>query len=120
MDYYKFNKVTNYYTSNDSTSITNTRNWTKNTSSTVSSGSADITVTKNDSSFSTTYTYSTYHIPSRKEIEEEQKRIKDFIKKDLIKRMKKQWNTEVIEKPIKPMRPTAQLRGVCFSGRGWA
>lgn len=105
----------------DQTTVTDTRFWTRNTTSTVStSDPIDNRVTKTSTTFTNTYISSYYHIPSSKKLSEEQKKIKELRKKEKVLKMKKGWNSKVLEKPIEPKRPAVQLRNVCFSGRGWA
>jgi len=58
---------------------------------------------------------------SEKNSEEYKKKIKELLRKERIKNMKLNWNE--LKKEFKPapiLRPEIQLRGVCFSGRGWA
>ena len=53
--------------------------------------------------------------------EEDIEKIKKLIKKKIIQDMKDQWNEfqkEFVSVP--KIRPSGQLRGVCFGGRGWA
>ena len=48
-------------------------------------------------------------------------KIKELLRKEIVLRMKKSWvKTQKEFKPVPIIRPAAQLRGVCFGGRGWA
>lgn len=61
----------------------------------------------------------TYTITYR--LEEDIEKIKKLIKKKLIQDMKDEWHQLKKEfKPVPKIRPSAQLRSVCFGGRGWA
>jgi len=52
---------------------------------------------------------------------EYQKKLKELIRRAIIKNMHATWKQDKKEfKPIPKLRPDVQLRGVCFSGRGWA
>ena len=56
-----------------------------------------------------------------KNTEEYKKKIKELAKKIAIQKMKDSWQEKMKEFKIIPkIRPAAQLRGVSFSGRGWA
>ena len=46
--------------------------------------------------------------------------IKTLIKQHIINALKLTWNEKIIYKPIKLLRRSVQLRGVCLDGRGWA
>jgi len=77
----------------------------------------DTTASYYEDPYSTcTYTVQYYH---RVEIDEN--KIKELLRKQVIKEMKDQWNDlKKLFKPVPKMRPSIQLRGVCFNGRGWA
>ena len=48
-------------------------------------------------------------------------KIKELLRKEIIIKMKKNWvKTQKEFRPVPIIRPAAQLRGVCFGGRGWA
>lgn len=48
-------------------------------------------------------------------------KIKELLRKEIIIKMKKNWvKTQKEFRSIPIIRPAAQLRGVCFGGRGWA
>lgn len=52
---------------------------------------------------------------------EYQTKIKELIRRRIIENMKATWKQDKKEfKPIPKPGPDIQLRGVCFSGRGWA
>ena len=88
-------------------SVTDTR-WISTTSSTC----VDTTVN---------YKYRVDHYVDVRNTDEYQKKIKELIRKAVIQKMKGSWHELKKEfKPIPIVRPSAQLRGVCFSGRGWA
>ena len=56
-----------------------------------------------------------------RETEEYKEKLKKIIRKAIIQKMKESWQQKKKEfKPVPKVRPAAQLRGVCFSGRGWA
>jgi len=65
--------------------------------------------------YTVTYSYSYY------QSEEYLKKIKELIRKSIIKTMKDTWHEKRGEfKPLPKLRPSVQLRGVCLNGRGWA
>ena len=69
------------------------------------------------------YSTATYDVPYTftRRVEEDIEKIKKLIKKKLIQDMKDQWNEFNKEfRPVPRIRPSAQLRGICFGGRGWA
>jgi len=73
-----------------------------------------------DNEATTTYCSYSYNF-SYIESEDYFKKIAAIIRKAAILEMKKQWTTFKNEfKPVPKMRPSAQLRGVCLNGRGWA
>jgi hypothetical protein len=82
----------------------------------------DTTATTSVDPFSTTtyvesYSYSYSYIQSDEYI----RKIKDLIRKALIRAMKNSWNKDKgFFRPLPKLRPSVQLRGVCLSGRGWA
>lgn len=90
-----------------------TTGWETDTWDTTSSGTVDV---------HSTCTYTVYNSnPVARETEEDIKKRKALIKKAVIQAMKDQWSELKKEfKPVPKVRPAAQLRGVCFSGRGWA
>lgn len=56
-----------------------------------------------------------------KNTDEYVKKVKELIRKAIIQEMKNEWHQLKKEfRPVPKVRPAAQLRGVCFSGRGWA
>jgi len=86
-----------------------------NTTSTTSESFEDVTITGCNNWTSVTIVY------IKDKTDEDLKKIKELLQKDKILKMKKTWNTfkkEFYSTP--PIRPEVQLRGVCFSGRGWA
>ena len=65
-----------------------------------------------------TCTYDVVYYPPAEDYTE---KIKELLRISVIQGMKDQWNQLKKEfKPISKLRPSVQLRGVCFSGRGWA
>ncbi len=57
----------------------------------------------------------------RQDLGELEKKIKELLKKRVIQDMKEEWNDFKKEfRPIPRIRPSTQLRGVSFGGRGWA
>ena len=88
------------------------------------------TVTTTGTTYSTTSTYyedttSGYYTiidwVDVRETEEYKEKVKKLIRKAIIQKMKATWKDNKKEfKPVPKLRPAAQLRGVCFSGRGWA
>lgn len=82
---------------------------------------ATSTTSTASSSYDNSYSTCTYtNIPVHKESEEEKKKIKELLRKKIIQNMKDQWSEfKQSIKPL-PLRPTIQLRGVSFGGRGWA
>jgi len=88
---------------------------------------ADVTMTRvyipgqvwYDRTTSTTYTVvSTCR--TNEEEEKKNKRMKWFLRQAMILAMKEQWNEKIQIKPVPVLKPSIQLRGVCFGGRGWA
>lgn len=54
-------------------------------------------------------------------VQQDLEKIKKLIQNQIIEDMKDTWHNLKKEfKPIPKVRPAAQLRGVCFGGRGWA
>ena len=71
----------------------------------------------------TTTDYYTYTIVrSVDEIRESiEKKVKELIRKAVIQKMKDNWVQKPKHmKPIPIMRPSHQLKNICFGGRGWA
>ena len=67
-----------------------------------------------DTSYSVTYT-----IVQR--VQQDAEKIKELIRKQIVEDMKDTWhNLKKQFRPVPPVRPAIQLRGVCFGGRGWA
>jgi hypothetical protein len=85
-------------------------------SNTVSSTSyEDVTITNTGNG----YTYTVVYNESSNN--EDFEKIKELIRKEAILKVKESWNIIKNEfKPIPPIRPEIQLRGVCYGGRGWA
>ena len=92
-------------------------------------GDGTTTITATGTTYSTTSTYYentssgyyTFNWVDVRETEEYEKKLKEIIRKAIIQKMKDSWQQKKKEfKPISKVRPAAQLRGVCFSGRGWA
>ena len=54
--------------------------------------------------------------------DKEIKRIAELLRKQYIEEMKESWNffKNQFKSIFPPMRPSVQLRGVSFNGRGWA
>jgi len=76
------------------------------------------TTTSYTSDPNSTCTYTVRYYPQP---EDNSEKIKELIRKAIIREMKDQWNQLKKEfKPVPKLRPAVQLRGVCFSGRGWA
>jgi hypothetical protein len=74
-----------------------------------------------DRTATTTYVSYTFINCSYTQTDEYIKKVKELIRKAIIQKMKSEWTEFKKEfKPVPKLRPSAQLRGVCFSGRGWA
>jgi len=91
----------------------------------------DCTVTVTGYSVSTTSTTTTdyttcsysYGIGSKTtaQVDEELKKIKELLKKEVILRMKEDWVKRDKEfKPMPILKPVQRLQNICFNGRGWA
>ena len=66
-------------------------------------------------------TYTASYSTDAKKSEEYQEKIKKLLRKELIKNMKSTWKEDKKEfKSLPKPRSNIQLRGVSFSGRGWA
>ena len=77
--------------------------------------------TTSSDEYDTTSGYYTSNWVDVRETEEYKEKVKKLIRKAIIKKMKATWRDNQKEfKPVPKVRPAAQLRGVCFSGRGWA
>ena len=68
------------------------------------------------------YYYENIVTQSIQECQKELQRIKELLQKQTIEEMKDSWTFWKNQfRPIfPPMRPSVQLRGVSFNGRGWA
>ena len=71
-----------------------------------------------DSNSTATYTY--VNVRTSQEDYELELKIKELLRKEIIKKMKATWSQFIPLIKSKPLRPSIQLRGVCFGGRGWA
>lgn len=65
---------------------------------------------------SNTYTTNSYYDYKKEKYEN----IKKILKLQMILEMKSKWTSFQLLFKFKPLRPSIQLRGVCFGGRGWA
>jgi hypothetical protein len=100
-------------TMNDYSATSVTRINVDNTFSATSSTYSDLNITSTD----IVYTHANSNYNWHKEIDIDI--IKKLIKKQIIQDMKDRWSQFILEKPVPKLRPLS-LRGVCFSGRGWA
>jgi len=79
--------------------------------------------TSSTTQFSTYYeTTGTYtNVYYDREDKEDYKKWQKLLDKAIIQKMKDQWSETKNEfSSVPKLRPAIQLRGVCFSGRGWA
>lgn len=65
--------------------------------------------------------YTIVHISMSEMQESLEKKIKEFIRKAAIQKMKDDWRPDSRHmKPMPLLRPTHRLQNICFNGRGWA